>query len=62
MAVKKFFLCGEPTDSAEDIDLSNANDLDGVKAIIASRYAIVQPEGMSTWVSESISHEILIVS
>lgn len=46
MAVQQFYLLGEPITSAREIDISSNLDLDGLKHLVASYFAIVEPNGM----------------
>lgn len=45
MAVQQFYLLGEPVTSTREIEISSNLDLDGLKHLIASYFAIVEPNG-----------------
>jgi hypothetical protein len=45
MAVKQFYLLGDPVSSARNIELDHTLAIDGLKGLIASHFAIVSPNG-----------------
>ena len=46
MSMTKFFLVGEDASAGLDIGISDVEDMDALKALIAGQFAIVQPSGM----------------
>jgi hypothetical protein len=56
MAVKQFYLLGDPVSSARNIELDQTLAIDGLKDLIASHFAIVSPNG---W-SQSISFQTIL--
>jgi hypothetical protein len=47
MASQQFYLLGESISSARTISLDGINDLEGLRNLIASHFAIVEPSGES---------------
>lgn len=45
MAVKQFYLLGDETSTAFDVDISTANDIVSLQLLIAGHFAIVEPSG-----------------
>jgi hypothetical protein len=45
MAVQQFHLLGDPVSSAKNIELDEKANVDDVKDVIASHFAIVSPNG-----------------
>ena len=45
MAVQRFYLAGDDAANALDINISEANDLDALKLLVAGQLAIVEPGG-----------------
>ncbi|KAL6691459.1 cytochrome P450 [Trichoderma pleuroticola] len=58
MAVQQFYLLGELITSAREIDISSNLDLDGLKHLVASYFAIVEPTGIEFQVQESALQEV----
>jgi hypothetical protein len=48
MALKKFYLSGEPEESAVEIEVTESMDIDGLNNSIAAQYSIVQLSGTSS--------------
>jgi hypothetical protein len=46
MAVQQFYLLGEPITSTRAIEIDSNLDLEGLKHLVASYFAIVEPNGM----------------
>ncbi|KAF7181890.1 hypothetical protein CNMCM7691_001278 [Aspergillus felis] len=46
MPSQQFYLLGEPISSARTISLDGTNDLEGLRHLIASHFAIVEPSGI----------------
>ena len=46
MVTQKFYLVGEDVTSTLDIDISDVNDLESLKTLVAGQFAIVKPDGM----------------
>lgn len=47
MVVKSFYLLGESQSTAQEIDLPDQLDVEDLRHIIASHFAIVEPRGTS---------------
>lgn len=45
MAIQQFYLLGEPAAATTAIEIDSNSDLDGLKELVASYFAIVQPNG-----------------
>ena len=46
MPVKQFYLLGEPSASARNVELESTLDYAGIQLWIAGQFAIVEPSGM----------------
>lgn len=46
MSVKQFYLLGEPSASARNVELESTLDYAGIQLWIAGQFAIVEPSGM----------------
>ena len=45
MAFKRFYLLGDDLSAGKEIDVPSSIDDDGLRNLIASHFAIVQPKG-----------------
>lgn len=45
MAIQHFFLLGEPATATRAIEIDSNLDFDGLKHLVASYFAIVEPNG-----------------
>lgn len=45
MAIKQFYLLGEPSSSARDVEVDSSLDSEGLQHLIAGHFAIVEPTG-----------------
>lgn len=57
MTAKKFFLCGDATNTAVELDISAVNTLDELQRSIAAHYGVVQPEGLGFQAGETELHD-----
>ena len=48
MPIKLFYLSGEPSSTAREIELEATLDYDGLRHLIAAHFAIVEPNGTFT--------------
>lgn len=46
MSSHQFYLLGEPTSSARQLDLDQVLDLESLQHLVAAHFAIVEPKGM----------------
>lgn len=53
MTVKKFFLCGDSTNTAVELDISAVNTLDELQRSVAAHYGVVQAEGLAFQAGET---------
>ncbi|KAM0722109.1 hypothetical protein Q7P37_001550 [Cladosporium fusiforme] len=53
MTAKKFFLCGDATNTAVELDISADNTLEELHRSIAAHYGVVQPEGLAFQAGEA---------
>ena len=53
MTVQKFYLSGEGTDSAVEVDISSVNTIDELQRSIAALYGVVQAEGVAFQAKET---------
>ncbi|KAJ5667896.1 Cytochrome monooxygenase alnD [Penicillium maclennaniae] len=53
MAVKQFYLLGEPSSSARNVEVDSSLDAEGLQHLIAGHFAIVEPSGISFQSDES---------
>ncbi|KAJ6111560.1 Cytochrome monooxygenase alnD [Penicillium sp. IBT 18751x] len=53
MAVKQFYLLGEPSSSARNVEVDSSLDSEGLQHLIAGHFAIVEPSGISFQSDES---------
>lgn len=53
MTVKKFFLYGDSTSSAAELDISAVNTLDELQRSVGAYYGVVQPEGLAFQAGET---------
>ncbi|KAJ5119525.1 Cytochrome monooxygenase alnD [Penicillium atrosanguineum] len=47
MAVKQFYLLGEPSSSARNVEVDSSLDSEGLQHLIAGHFAIVEPHGIT---------------
>ncbi|KAJ5198452.1 Cytochrome monooxygenase alnD [Penicillium cinerascens] len=47
MAIKQFYLLGEPSASARDVEMDSSLDSEGLQHLIAGHFAIVEPTGIA---------------
>lgn len=45
MPIRLFYLSGEPSSTAREIELESTLDYDGLRHLIAAHFAIVEPNG-----------------
>jgi hypothetical protein len=45
MAIKQFYLLGEPASSARNVEVDSSLDTEGLQHLIAGHFAIVEPSG-----------------
>lgn len=53
MTAKRFFLCGNATNTAVELDISAVNTFDELQRSIAAHYGVVQPEGLAFQAGET---------
>ncbi|KAJ5151487.1 uncharacterized protein N7482_010739 [Penicillium canariense] len=58
MPVQKFYLLGNPATSAKEIEIESNTDLDGLKHLIASHFAVVEPEGIAFQIEDTELAEV----
>lgn len=47
MAIKQFFFLGEETPTTQEIEVDAEQDVEALKRLVASYFAIVEPSGKS---------------
>lgn len=45
MGLKQFFLAGEGSEKATEVDISTTNDIEALKLLIAGQFHVVNPSG-----------------
>ncbi|KAH6611626.1 cytochrome P450 [Trichoderma cornu-damae] len=58
MAVQQFYLLGEPLTSSKEINIASNLDIDGLKHLVASYFAIVEPNGIEFQAQESSLQDV----
>lgn len=57
MVVKKFFLCGDGTSTAVELDISAVTTFDELQRSIGAHFGVVQPEGLAFQAGETVLTE-----
>lgn len=61
MAIQQFYLLGEPATATTAIETDSSLDFDGLKQLIASYFAIVEPNGECTSKIKPVQYRQLLI-
>ncbi|KAE8417271.1 cytochrome P450 [Aspergillus pseudocaelatus] len=58
MPIQQFYLLGEPSSSAREIEIESSLDIEGLQHLIAAHFAIVEPSGIGFQANDNTLSEI----